>query len=519
MNIDFNAKANPLRKIWNGCIGAGRANEGLRADWQEHLQMTQKDCDFKYIRFHGLLHDDMHIYRIINGQEHYNFQYVDRLFDDLLAKKIRPFIEFGFMPKDLASTPSTQFWWAGHVSPPNDYSKWEELIENCCNHWVSRYGHEEVKTWYFEIWNEPNLHGFWDGTRSQYFELYKRAVLAVKRVSPDFRVGGPATSNFVPDGRFDGEEEDKTIHATFTGDIDSFSFKGVWIEEFLDWCEKENLPVDFVSTHPYPTDFALDNDGKTKGATRHKDSLAEDLHWVLNRIKNSAYPNAELHCTEWSSSPSPRDYAHDFLPEAAYIVRSNLAASSLCDSLSYWVFTDVFEESGAGPDAFHGGFGLINLQGVKKPAFHAYRFLNQLNEQEIARDEGYIFTRDPDNKLAALFYNYPEEIKKTIPISSYPDYSTAKKTENSGSDRNCSHLLSNLKQGEEFVLEIVGKDTVAVNMWIENGKANSPDHAQKEALIACGNNTKKTILKANDAGELQIDFILKPWEIALLVSK
>src|ERR1700712_5154157 len=144
-----NAQVLPVRKItadvkniagkkvtvFNECIGAGRANEGLRADWQQQLAMTKKECDFKYIRMHGLLSDDMAVYREgSKGNPEYNYQYIDALYDFLLSIKIKPFVELGFMPSALASGKETIFWWKGNVTPPKDYKKWEDLIRNLTQH-------------------------------------------------------------------------------------------------------------------------------------------------------------------------------------------------------------------------------------------------------------------------------------------------------------------------------------------------------------------------------------------------
>jgi len=144
--------------MFKECIGAGRANEGLRADWQQQLAVVKKECDFKYIRMHGLLTDDMGVYREDRkGNPEYNFQYIDALYDYLLSIGIRPFVELGFMPSALASGKQSIFWWRGNVTPPKDYNKWGELIRNLTLHFTERYGADEVKTWYFEVWNEPNL--------------------------------------------------------------------------------------------------------------------------------------------------------------------------------------------------------------------------------------------------------------------------------------------------------------------------------------------------------------------------
>ncbi len=174
INVDFSREKGPLNTMFKECIGAGRANEGLRADWQQQLAYVKKECGFKYIRMHGLLTDDMGVYKEDkNGNPEYNYMYVDVLFDYLQSIGMKPFVELGFMPSALASGDKTIFWWKGNVTPPKDYDKWGALIRNLTQHFTERYGADEVKTWYFEVWNEPNLSpGFWTGTQEEYFKLY-----------------------------------------------------------------------------------------------------------------------------------------------------------------------------------------------------------------------------------------------------------------------------------------------------------------------------------------------------------
>lgn len=516
MTIDFTKKGKVLKHTWSNCVGAGRANEGLRADWQQQLETVVEACAFRYLRFHGLLHDDMHVYTEDNGIPHYNFQYIDKLFDFMLACGIRPIVEFGFMPKPLASNDSTQFWWKGNVAPPTDYRKWGNLVGELVEHWMKRYGKEEIERWYYEIWNEPNLNSFWDGTKSQYFELYRVSVQRIKAIDEKLRVGGPATSNFVPDGRFDGETEDVSCQATFqVGDLDELEWKGVWIEDFLKYCEEENLPVDFVSTHPYPTDFALDGHGKCSGRSRYRDSLYDDIEWLRSVIARSAYPDVEIHLTEWSSSPTSRDYSHDYLPAAAYVIRSNLAVSGLVDSLSYWVFTDIFEEVGAGPEAFHGGFGMLTLQGVKKPVFHAYRMLNGLGTEELERGEGYIFTRK-EKRLAAVFYHYPENYSQTVPMSVYPDQKAARDCQAFGERRKYDFRITGLVPGDTYRLCILHKEDIAIELWNHMDLSAGLNREQEEQLRMQGEKMEEIRVDVNEEGELDLLFELDSWSIAEL---
>jgi len=206
INVDFSKSSGSLNTFFKECVGAGRANEGLRADWQQQLAYVSKECGFKYIRMHGLLTDDMAVYKEDkNGKPEYNYMYVDALIDFLQSIGMKPFVELGFMPNALASGPQTIFWWRGNVTPPKDYEKWGALIKNLTEHFTERYGADEVKTWYFEVWNEPNLKpGFWTGTQDDYFKLYKYAAQAVKSVNKDYCVGGPATAGAAWWRRFTG---------------------------------------------------------------------------------------------------------------------------------------------------------------------------------------------------------------------------------------------------------------------------------------------------------------------------
>lgn len=501
---------------WRTCVGAGRANEGLRAAFQEQLRDVQEHIGFRYLRFHGLLHDDMFVLRMTaDGQPEYNFQYVDELFDRMLALDIRPFVEFGFFLDCLKGGDTKQFWWKGHVTPPDDWTGWCALIDRLVRHWISRYGLDEVRQWFFEVWNEPNLHGFWDGTRSQYFEMYRQTALAVKAVDPALRVGGPATSNFVPDERFDGEAEDKSRHLTHqVEDLDSLEWRGVWIEAFLDFCQRNQLPVDFVSAHPYPTDFALDTTGRTTGRSRGVGSLRQDMLWLRETVRKSAYPDAEIHLTEWSSSPSSRDCTHDFLQEAAYIVKSNLDCIGLADSLSYWTFTDVFEEVGAGSSIFHGGFGLVNYQGIVKPGWHAYRMLSQLGDECLYRDENLFVTRG-ERGISALAYNYPTD--RTVCMSPYPDRSRAQAELETGKSRRLHVRLTDCQPYQRFRAECLSRDHGwALEAWRSMGCPEPPDRSQTAELKKAARATRAWMVQADENGMLELNEEIKPWNIMLI---
>src|SRR5678816_802946 len=157
ISIDYRQVKGPRDRFPQLVVGAGPAAEGLRADWQRDLSLVQKECGFKYIRFHGLLQDELGVYsEDRHGKSVYNFQYIDAVYDSILNAGMRPFVEFGFMPEKLATGTKSIFWWKGNITPPRDYAKWEALIHALVQHWTDRYGQAEVRRWYFEVWNEPN---------------------------------------------------------------------------------------------------------------------------------------------------------------------------------------------------------------------------------------------------------------------------------------------------------------------------------------------------------------------------
>lgn len=518
--IDVRVKTEPFTHYWSVSVGAGRANEGLRAGWLEHLQLVKKNCGFRYVRMHGLFHDDMFVYfRKPDGKVVYNWQYIDELYDRMLAIGVKPFVELGFFPKDMAAENSkTQMWWKGYVSVDrNNFGKWHDLIKAFTQHIVDRYGINEVLTWYFEVWNEPNLTGtggFFHGTKSDYFRLYKEAVTAIKSIDERLKVGGPATSNFIADHRHDGEILDHSQSRFYTQEeINKQQWKGVWIEDFLHYCEKENLPVDFISTHPYPTDYALDPEtGRGKGAIRYVHSLKDDIQWLRQQLADSKYPEAEIHLTEWSTGPNSRDRMHDILPPAAYIIKTNLDCIGLANSLMYWTFTDVFEEKGGGEEIFHGGFGMINFQGLVKPSFHAYRMLNQLGDEKIYyKDPLFISRSSKTGKLSAIAFNYPKEYEQTVPsMQNFTNYMNA-------SSKTLDIVLEGLNPNACFEIEVLDKMHGNVyDAYLNMGAPHSPNIREIEFLRQKAWDTVKEIVKVDEDGRLILKRDIDPWSCILI---
>lgn len=347
---DLNGASTDLPHAWEHTVGSGHATLALRADWQEQLRRCRAELGVRHVRFHGLFMDDMGTLIEYDGKPLYSFFNIDRIIDFLLSIGMKPFLELSFMPAMLASGDKTVFHYRGNVTPPVDYHAWSTLISNLTMHLVERYGVEEVRDWYFEVWNEPNLADFWDGSQDDYFRLYRHTATAIKAVDNALRVGGPATA------------------------------MTEWIEPFIAFCRTESVPLDFISTHIYPTD-PLGFEG-----TDTEEQLAKSPRHLLRDQAELVQQQAgglPVYFTEWNVTSNPRDEYHDTSFAAAYVARTVLETSQFVKSFSFWTFTDIFEENYFPSAPFHGGFGLLNLYGIPKPSYRAFQLLHELGTQSL----------------------------------------------------------------------------------------------------------------------------------------
>src|SRR3954453_8640982 len=383
ITIDARAPGTPFPHFWEQMFGSGRAILTLRESYRNDLRAVKQITDFRYVRFHAILHDEVGVY---NEDEHgvpvYNFAYVDQIYDGLLKNGVRPVVEISFMPKKLAFNPDAlhPFWYKQNVSPPKSLDKWDGLITALARHLVERYGIAEVAQWYFEVWNEPNI-DFWNGVPRQksYFELYDHTARTIKAVNERLRVGGPATA------------------------------AADWVDDFLRHTSKEHVPVDFVSTHGYADD-TVENLFGTDEDIPMRDRVCRAVAKVRGQMKSSGGPQLPLLWTEWNVPGMKEVRDTSFVgPALAYTIRQ---CDGTVDALSFWTFSDVFEEGGPIPKPFIGEFGLRAKGGINKPSFYAFALLHQLGEQRLHSDSpNALATRRKDGTLAIAVWNLVEPDK------------------------------------------------------------------------------------------------------------
>jgi len=376
--IDASAPAHPFPHFWEDMFGSGRAILTLRDSYREDLRNVKQITGFEYVRFHAILHDEVGVYdEDAQGHPVYNFSYVDQIYDGLQANGVRPFIEVSFMPKKLAAKEALHpFWYKQNVSPPKDWDKWDDLVTQFTKHLVERYGIDEVSQWYFEVWNEPNL-DFWAGEPKQasYWQLYDHTARSIKQVSARLRVGGPATA------------------------------QAAWADAFIRHCAENKVPVDFVSSHVYGNDKAQDVFGIDEKIPRDQ-MVCRSVKKVHDQIKSSAMPDLPLIWTEYNASYFNEPAVTDSIYMGPWLADTIRQCDGLTNMMSYWTFSDVFEEQGVVKQPFYGGFGLIAAGGIPKPSYNAFKLLHLLGDERITLDSSTVLaTRHKDGSLVVAVWN------------------------------------------------------------------------------------------------------------------
>ena len=356
IRVDAAHPAGPFEHKWEIALGSEHLSYMFKGDINEHVKaagaglragnkLAHDTLGIQYIRAHGILIDDLGVYtEDAAGYPHYDWTKVNRLYDMLHEDGLKPFVELSFMPAALAADPHAPkiFQYKGNSSPPKDYAKWRALVAALAQHLIDRYGRAEVETWPFEVWNESDVKvevTFWNGSRDEYFKLYDYAADGLKSVDPNLKIGGPV--------------------AAFT----------YFQEPFLRHVTRENFatganraPLDFLDLHNYYLP-------------------ASDYRPLLRRY---GLPEVPVYYTEWGVSPQYGDKVSDTAYSAAETVSGLADSVDQVASISYWTASDYFEESGDPKALFHGGFGLIGLDGLRKPRYWAYYLLHQLGTEKLS---------------------------------------------------------------------------------------------------------------------------------------
>ncbi|MFS2022575.1 GH39 family glycosyl hydrolase [Massilia sp. CT11-137] len=476
--IVIDAKAPTVARDHAADLSVGSDYPGtlIRDDSLAQLKIAKDELGFRYIRFHGIFHDVLGTFKVVDGKPVYNWTKIDYLYDKLLGMGIKPFVELGFTPEAMKTSDNSIFYWKGNTSHPKP-ELWAGLVDAFVRHVQQRYGKEEVRTWFFEVWNEPNLDGFWEkADQKAYFDLYDVTAKTIKAIDPTLRVGGPATAG------------------------------AAWVPEFLAHTQKSGAAVDFIATHTYGVDGGfLDENGQgDQKLSPSPDGIVGDVRKVRKEIEASYLPKLPLYFTEWSTSYNPRDLVHDSYISAAYILSKLKATEGIAQGMSYWTYTDLFEEPGPPTAPFEGGFGLMNPQGIRKPAWFAYKYMHELGDQQVQTTDKQSWVTKDANGVQVLAWDFqtPDMGKKT----NRPFFGAVQPTKNATP---LTLSLKGMKPGtyNVQVYRTGFKANDAYTAYIEMGKPKTlaaDQLAKLQALTVDKPETRTVKVAANGTANVQV---------------
>lgn len=456
------------------CVGTGRMGLALTEEYQEELRLVQKEIGFKHIRGHGLFCDDMAIFQTYEEdgevKVEYNYTYLDRVMDAYKKVGLRPFLELGFMPDKLARGTQTIFYWKGNTTPPKNYDMWCDMVQSLLYHLMERYGAEEVVQWPIEVWNEPNLCGFWENAdMEEYFRLFHKTFDAIKDVNSAFRVGGPAVCG--------GTDE-------------------IWIQAFMEYCHEHHIPVDFVTRHHYTIDppeclghYAYSELMKAEDGFANLKTTRE----IIDRFPE--YRGLQIHITEFNTSYTPQGVIHDTNLNAAFVAQQLSRLGDVNESYSYWTFGDVFEEQGVPFTPFHGGFGLVANGCITKPTFWTFAFYKKLQESKadcVYKDSDIVILRRKNGDYLGVAFHVAD--KNTEP----------------GKEKKSLELTLPVKQEEYCLLtQTVDEETCnPLKVWHDLGEPLSLNDEQLKLLRESSRPFMKTTRRMQINGNVSIELTL-----------
>ncbi|MGN1419909.1 MAG: glycosyl hydrolase [Eubacterium sp.] len=511
--IDKNTPVKEFNHHWKFCVGSAHASYALRHDYTNQLKQIHEDLGIERVRFHGIFDDCMHTitratdimpFPFSNSYREQSFRQCAVAYDNIISAGMKPFVELSFMPKHLAKFKFAKgsFFYKPIVCMPKALEKWQSYIKDFIRFLINRYGKEEIKSWHFEVWNEPDLPVvFFDGSQKDYFRLYTATVNAVKSVDKEIKVGGPATSG------------------------------SKWIKEFLAYCKKTNTPVDFVSTHQYAGDpiggientekgISLNSDIfagiKKKNALNHDNILdffrefmgVNDAPKTLNKnalVESSKNVKAivgdlPLYYTEWNMCASFSAPCNDTSMQACYDLHTIINSQDSIDGSSVWCFSDLFEEFHQFPEEFHGGFGLMTQSGIKKPTYYALQYLNE------AGNTCYDIPQNDDVDLA-IFKNENE----IHIIASMLDFNT------SNISREIEIKIETEKPNNVILNRIDDTHANPLALWQNMGSPQMPTPNQLEEIKEKSAPVNEALDYHYDNGYITINLSINPNEIQRIV--
>ena len=466
------------------CVGASHGLMYMWEDNRNHLRAISRDIGFKHVRGHGLLDDDLSTY--LHGQV--NMYNLHSIFDFLLSINIRPVFEVSFTPSELASNPDDSLMhYRANASPAKNLSVWFQFIHDLVQDLVDRYGINEIRLWRFEFYNEPNCN-FFHGTKQQWYDMYNATALAIKSVDSLIQVGGPATCA--------------------TG----------WINEFLNYTSTLNVPADMVTSHLYPTDDVV---------AKTRDGFSDQVRQAALNVSKYGLPYVHTEFNAGLGMDTPVNGDRPYT--AAMVFHNHLALQGIAnlDTLSFWSYSDLFEEGGMDSQPWHNGYGIMTIYGIPKPVYRMFEMLKALPPQSVpisithmADSSALIVNRTGSvsagqvDIVVAVDTSMGNEVAVTAIINNFdvPGFVISNKT--------VQLTFAGLKYAKisstATLDRIDSTHANAIEVWIQAGSPKYPSATEIAAEMAASQLVPEEIplSLASDGSSATVTFMLEPYSVA-----
>ncbi len=503
IQIDAGGDTKPLKHTWRNIMTVGCAADLLIGDIQELVRRTKKEIGFRYIKFSGIVSDEMHVYTKNGQQEIYSYAYIDKIFDFLMEIDLKPIVQFSFMPSALSKDPNRRLF-GQLVSEPADLAAWRKLVTAVTQHLLERYGEEEVRTWYFCVWSQPDtpqsMFGF--SSNEAFYEFYQQTWLAVKDCNRRLSFGTPPTF-YIAENNYEN-----------------------WYIPFLRWCKSNGCMPDFLNFHYYDTALvqnAVDSKdlfGFVYSMTLR--SVPDGFRTFVNQVRSEreklGLRGNPIFLTEWNNTPSQQDLLNDTCFKSCYIVKNILENYDKLDGFGYWSLTDWMGEAPLPKAQFFGGLGLFTVNGIPKASYYALWLLRQLDGNFVGSGDGWFATKRGET-YSVLLYNYRHfshlyALGERFDMTFTDRYTPFDPVQN----LDVHITLSDVKNGKYVVRETVlsRRSGSAFDRWVEMGALELDTQREYKALEALSTPACSKYMTVTQNHTLELDAMLDMLEVRLI---
>lgn len=373
---EYVINAKKVKETLSDCSKAISIGDGyllLQSEAQQQVERIQKQIGVKYARIWNILSKEY----CFSEKDGYNFRKLDQVLDFLLNHHLKPYLEVGSKPSLFMYTPERSINIEKTKVDAYDFKTFSDIIRELCVHLANRYGVEELETWYFEYWNDPALNiTEADGEYYQRFDLLYRTM---KNYSEKISVGG----------------------AGFILGYETLICKKI----FSIWKTREIHP-DFLSVCSFQYIALIEDGGRLGRKSIDSQYMLNQIEIMKEVMKETGFQIPELHIDEWNFTISNRNVLNDSCEQGAYILKNCIEMNGAVDMMAYWHALDLYSDYYDTDTVLNGDSGLVSRDGICKPSFYAFQFMNRLLPKVLEKNENSIITTNARNRYVIACHNY-----------------------------------------------------------------------------------------------------------------